>query len=375
MRAIAAGSTWRWCGSRTGCATGARPDWRSARGGWWRPCGRPRHAFPAPLILAVCPPRRPRSAFGSRSEYCAERLADLAGVYRSGAGATCRRSYPVAEVHDPHGDELGHLPYTPVFFVALATAIARKIHAIVDAAVQGDRPRLRRHAVGGHLRRRRPAGRGAGRAAPGVAGVHGGAPARGHAAGAGQQEQRRGRGGDVPRPPGNAACGWRISPRGASNWEAKSANLASLAEELELGLDSFILVDDNPKECTEAQAGCPEVLALPLPARAEEIPEFLQARVGLRPRARDGRGPARPELYAQQRRAGARRSARRPAWRSFWRRLQLEVGIAPMEPAQLARVAQLTQRTNQMNASADAAHRGGDSGVAGCRRASASRWR
>src|SRR6202035_5891569 len=37
---------------------------------------------------------------------------------------------PVAGIHDPHGDELGHLPYTPVFFVALATAIARKIHAI-----------------------------------------------------------------------------------------------------------------------------------------------------------------------------------------------------------------------------------------------------
>ncbi len=29
------------------------------------------------------------------------------------------------------GDELGHLPYTPVFFVALATAVARRIHAIV----------------------------------------------------------------------------------------------------------------------------------------------------------------------------------------------------------------------------------------------------
>ena len=40
--------------------------------------------------------------------------------------------YPVGEVHDPHGDELGHLPYTPEFFVALATAIARKIHAILQ---------------------------------------------------------------------------------------------------------------------------------------------------------------------------------------------------------------------------------------------------
>ena len=38
--------------------------------------------------------------------------------------------YPVAECHDPHANELGHVPYTPVYFVALATAITRKIHAI-----------------------------------------------------------------------------------------------------------------------------------------------------------------------------------------------------------------------------------------------------
>src|SRR6185369_11796538 len=39
--------------------------------------------------------------------------------------------YPVDEVHDPHGNELGHVPYTPLYFVALATAIVRRIHAIL----------------------------------------------------------------------------------------------------------------------------------------------------------------------------------------------------------------------------------------------------
>ena len=56
------------------------------------------------------------------------------------------------------------------------------------------------------------------------------------------------------------------------NWEPKSANLHAMADNMELGLDSFILVDDNPKECTEAQVGSPGVLALPLPARAGDIP-------------------------------------------------------------------------------------------------------
>jgi acyl carrier protein len=55
-------------------------------------------------------------------------------------------------------------------------------------------------------------------------------------------------------------------------------------------------------------------------------------------------------LYAQQaERAKAERGS--ASLEEFLASLQLEVGIAPMEPAQLARVAQLTQRTNQMNAS------------------------
>jgi FkbH-like protein len=133
------------------------------------------------------------------------------------------------------------------------------------------------------------------------------------------------------------------------NWEAKGANLASIAEELGLGLDSFILVDDNPKECIEAQAACPEALALPLPARAEEIPEFLK-HVWAFDRARaTEEDRRRPELYAQRaERARAERAAAN--LEEFLASLQLEIKIAAMEAEQLARVAQLTQRTNQMNA-------------------------
>src|SRR5262249_23774725 len=42
------------------------------------------------------------------------------------------------------------------------------------------------------------------------------------------------------------------------NWQPKSQNLAELAQELSLSLDSFIFIDDNPLECAEVRAGCPE---------------------------------------------------------------------------------------------------------------------
>lgn len=55
---------------------------------------------------------------------------------------------------------------------------------------------------------------------------------------------------------------WKI------NWQAKSKNIQSLAQELDLGLDSFVVIDDNPVECAEISSHCPEVLCLQFPQRA-----------------------------------------------------------------------------------------------------------
>src|ERR1700746_307086 len=42
--------------------------------------------------------------------------------------------YPVANYEDEYADKLGHIPYTPAFFTALGTMIARRIHGIRRAA-------------------------------------------------------------------------------------------------------------------------------------------------------------------------------------------------------------------------------------------------
>ena len=306
-------------------------------------------SFSAPLILAICPPT-PKHAgeFEKTERVLHEAVRDLAPVHWM-TPSDFEALYPVAERHDPHADELGHLPYTPVFFVALATAIARKIHAISTppfkaialdcdetlwAGICGeDGPRgvvvdAPRWALQEFMAERRHAGM--------------------LLALASKNNEE-----DVTETfRAHPEMPLRLEDFVARrvNWEPKSANLASIAEELGLGLDSFILVDDNPKECREAQAGCPEALALPLPARAEEIPDFLK-HVWAFDRARvTEEDRKRPELYAQQaERARAERAS--ASLEEFLASLQLEVGIARMQPAQLARVAQLTQRTNQMNAS------------------------
>jgi predicted enzyme involved in methoxymalonyl-ACP biosynthesis len=59
------------------------------------------------------------------------------------------------------------------------------------------------------------------------------------------------------------------------NWRPKSENIKDLARELQLGLDSFIFLDDSAMECSEVKMHCPGVLALRLPEAVEDIPKFL----------------------------------------------------------------------------------------------------
>jgi FkbH-like protein len=49
------------------------------------------------------------------------------------------------------------------------------------------------------------------------------------------------------------------------SWGEKSDGLRELAEELSLGLDSFVFVDDNPVECEEIRQRLPEVAVLAAP--------------------------------------------------------------------------------------------------------------
>ncbi len=293
-----------------------------------------------PLILVLCPSEVPLDDVVRRG------VADQPSVYLLTAGEIAAL-YPVAEIHDPHGNELGHVPYTPLYFAALATALARKIHAIAApqfkvvaldcddtlwAGICGedgpegvtlDPPR---RALQQFMAARRRDGMLLALCSKNneedVT-----ATFRAHP--------------EMPLAPGDFVAR-RV------NWDSKAGNLASLSEELELGLDTFILIDDNPKEVQEVQAGVPPVLSLLLPGRAEEIPDFL-AHVWAFDRARvTEEDRRRGEVYTQRaERARAARSS--DSLEEFLASLQLEVRIAPMERAQVDRVAQLTQRTNQMN--------------------------
>ena len=60
-----------------------------------------------------------------------------------------------------------------------------------------------------------------------------------------------------------------------TNWNPKSVNIADIARELNLGLDSFVFVDDNPAEIKEVSSVLPQVECLLLPDDPADFVPFI----------------------------------------------------------------------------------------------------
>ena len=130
------------------------------------------------------------------------------------------------------------------------------------------------------------------------------------------------------------------------DWEPKPDNLQAMATELELGLDSFVFVDDNPVECSQMEHAHPAVLILRLPAAGTD--RFLDHCWAL-DRAfttrEDGR---RVRMYRETAQRNRYRT-RVPSLTEFIEGLDLRVEIRPAADQDLDRVAQLTHRVNQFS--------------------------
>jgi FkbH-like protein len=132
------------------------------------------------------------------------------------------------------------------------------------------------------------------------------------------------------------------------NWHDKALNLREIASELNVGVDALAFLDDNPMEREQVRAALPQVNVIDLPADPIEYAATVRDAPALQRLVLSDEDRQRTELYAAQR----ERSLAQQTFQSkedFFRYLELEAEIAPLEPATLARVAQLTQKTNQFN--------------------------
>jgi FkbH-like protein len=129
------------------------------------------------------------------------------------------------------------------------------------------------------------------------------------------------------------------------NWESKPQNIASLAKELNLGLDSFVFMDDNPVECALMRAELPQVVTLQIPAEAE-MESFLANVWTFDKIAVTEEDLRRTQMYKDD---AARQALKAADIGDFIASLQVRVDIRPPNDGEWPRLAQLTQRTNQFN--------------------------
>ena len=137
------------------------------------------------------------------------------------------------------------------------------------------------------------------------------------------------------------------------NWVPKAENLASLAKELNLGLDSFIFVDDSDHECAAVRHALPQVEVIQVPSRATEVATCLDQVARLEVLSLTSEDLAKTEMYAQERR---RRELMEGEGGSaptgdYLTRLGMKMTVRIDAAANLTRLAQLTQKTNQFNLS------------------------
>lgn len=309
--------------------------------------------FSVPLFVFLCPASAGiqsdlelATAFAAIEDSIRETVANFSNLFVFGTDQI-RSRYRIAKCHNPKGNVLGHLPYTTEFISALAAETARKIDAYhrepFKVLVLDCDNTLWDGVIG----------------EDGVEGI-------------GLSEKRlflqnfareQSEAGMVVCliSKNNESDVWEVFEKrndmvlkkehivsARINWLPKSQNLKSIAEELQLGLNSFVFVDDDAAVCEEVRRNCPEVLTILLPSGSDDLHGFfdnlwvfdkLKITNEDRERTRSYQDRVRrAELQSQVSDMG-----------EFIKSLELVCEISALSIEDIPRVSQLTLRTNQFN--------------------------
>ncbi len=132
-----------------------------------------------------------------------------------------------------------------------------------------------------------------------------------------------------------------------ANWEPKSKNIVEIASEMNVLPDSLVFVDDNPAEREIVAAQVPGV-AVPAIGTPEQYIRVLDHAGFFEVTELSEDDRKRNEMY----KANLERQRQQSSfgdYREYLRSLQMKGTIRPFEPVYMARIAQLTNKSNQFN--------------------------
>jgi len=137
---------------------------------------------------------------------------------------------------------------------------------------------------------------------------------------------------------------WRI------NWNNKADNIAELAQELNIGLDSMVFIDDNPAERELVKQMLPMVETPEFPKQPYMLYDFFEKistdYFQIYKLTNEDKGKL------EQYKANAERASFQKVFASFddyLKSLDIVLDIQELNSMNLSRIAQLTQKTNQFN--------------------------
>ena len=131
------------------------------------------------------------------------------------------------------------------------------------------------------------------------------------------------------------------------NWQDKATNLCELAAELNLGLDAFVVLDDNAIERMRIEEALPEVEVCPASDPLDML-RWLSTCQRFDTMAITREDALRTKSYAAAE-SRARIASCSADLEGYLASLETQVEVGIVSDAHLARVAQLTQKTNQFN--------------------------
>ena len=138
---------------------------------------------------------------------------------------------------------------------------------------------------------------------------------------------------------------WRV------NWEGKETNIASMVRELNIGMDSVVFVDDNPTECTRVKDFLPDITVRMVPEKTYLLPSLLDGEGLFNLLTLTEEDKNRAKMY-QAENMRQKSESKFASVEDFLASLELAAYIkhySPEDAGPLARVAQLSQKTNQFN--------------------------
>lgn len=133
-----------------------------------------------------------------------------------------------------------------------------------------------------------------------------------------------------------------------ANWEAKPQNIRRIAQELGIGLDSLVFVDDNPVERDAVRQFVPEVEVIPLPEDPSYYARTLSQCLSFEASSYTPEDAARAEQY-RARSQIRELETNAGSIEEFYQSLQMQAIVAPFDAFHLPRIAQLIGKTNQFN--------------------------